>query len=180
MRSNLAGLAIGVVTLLALWPLYDWVTNRSQKQTDDSVSAGSTATTAGSASDTAAGATVSGEAFYGDENDNTFIGTAGSDSLFGFAGNDSLTGAAGEDLLSGGTGTIGSRFLTGTARKAQKPPRTQPLTSSKIGPPGQTPLITRVVTSLWAGHRLLPRRRSATHQSVRQVLQRFTRTTIHS
>ena len=46
MRSNLAGLAIGVVTLLALWPLYDWVTNLSQKQTDDSDTGGvSTATT---------------------------------------------------------------------------------------------------------------------------------------
>ena len=122
MRSNLAGLAIGVVTLLALWPLYDWVANLSQKQTGDSDGSSGTATTAGSTSDTAAGATVSGEAFYGDENDNTFIGTAGSDSLFGFAGNDSLTGAAGEDLLSGGTGNDRFTFSDGDSTQSAKAP----------------------------------------------------------
>ena len=122
MRSNLAGLAIGVVTLLALWPLYDWVTNLSQKQTDDSDSAGSTGTTAGSAANTEAGAAVSGEAIYGDEDDNTFIGTAGSDSLFGFAGNDSLTGGGGEDLLSGGTGNNRFTFSDGDSTQGSKPP----------------------------------------------------------
>ena len=61
MRSNLAGLAIGVVTLLALWPLYDWVTNLSQKQTDDSDDTSGTVSTAQDHwANTEAGAAVSG------------------------------------------------------------------------------------------------------------------------
>ena len=117
MRSNLAGLAIGVVTLLALWPLYDWVANLSQKQTDDSDNAASTGTDTGSPE-----ATASGEAYYGDETDNTFTGTAASDSMFGFAGNDSLTGGAGEDLLSGGTGSDTFTFSDGDSTEGNEAP----------------------------------------------------------
>ena len=116
MRSNLAGLAIGAVTLLALWPLYDWVTNFSQKQNEDSSSSTGATTTAGT-SGSGTDSDVSGVTRLGDALPNTLTGTAGADTIVGFAGEDTLSGAAGNDIFifSEGDSTQGSAVPSDSA-----------------------------------------------------------------
>ena len=116
MRSNLAGLAIGVVTLLALWPLYDWVTNLSQKQNEDSSDTGGVSTTTGSTG-SGTDSAVSGVTRLGDALSNTLTGSAGADTIVGFAGEDTLSGAAGNDIFifSEGDSTQGSAVPSDSA-----------------------------------------------------------------
>ena len=116
MRSNLAGLAIGAVTLLALWPLYDWVTNLSQKQNEDSSGSSGVTTTPGT-SGSGTDSDVSGVTRLGDALPNTLTGSAGADTIVGFAGEDTLSGAAGNDIFnfSEGDSTQGSAAPSASA-----------------------------------------------------------------